>query len=110
MFTLELADSGVWRCIPENDVGQLAVNFELQVVIPAGITELQGPTGVVVGNQSVTFVCVVSGQPPPDVYWFHSGAANEQETLVAKKPAGGDTELQIVPGPSSVGMNSCGYP
>ncbi|XP_054980117.1 LOW QUALITY PROTEIN: hemicentin-2 [Sorex araneus] len=66
---VDLRDEGTYTCAAANAAGESRQDVQLRVLVPPNIEP--GPVNkAVLENASVTFECLASGVPPPDVAWF----------------------------------------
>ncbi|VDN97244.1 unnamed protein product, partial [Rodentolepis nana] len=76
-------DSGIYRCVAENSVGQTETFLNLNVVQPPSTTRPLGQRPQVIKGLPFTYPCKMGetvvleteiyGQPPPSVSWYRSG-------------------------------------
>ncbi|XP_069465362.1 hemicentin-2 isoform X1 [Ambystoma mexicanum] len=62
-------DEGVYSCVATNPAGESAWDLTMKVLVPANIESTE-VNQTVLENHPVSFQCLASGSPDPDVSWY----------------------------------------
>ncbi|MCP9265997.1 hypothetical protein DINM_021442 [Dirofilaria immitis] len=69
-------------CVASNRNGQIEHSFELQIFNNSAPLIVDSPESKVVNpGEQVTFVCRISGQPPPSIKWYFNGIEISHDDL-----------------------------
>uniref|UniRef100_A0A1I7VVU9 Peroxidasin n=1 Tax=Loa loa TaxID=7209 RepID=A0A1I7VVU9_LOALO len=96
IYPFQKSDVGKYICVASNQNGQVQHSFELQILNNSAPLIVDRPESKVVNpGQQVTFVCRISGQPPPSVKWYFNGVEISHDDLHIELTQR-DNELTII--------------
>ena len=69
---ITLSDAGIYQCIASNIVGEVAVDFELNIFRDLTFLSLPNTVNIQEG-QELQLQCIVIGLPTPYINWLYNG-------------------------------------
>ncbi|KAM3726272.1 Peroxidasin [Dirofilaria immitis] len=82
IYPFQKSDVGKYICVASNRNGQIEHSFELQIFNNSAPLIVDSPESKVVNpGEQVTFVCRISGQPPPSIKWYFNGIEISHDDL-----------------------------
>ncbi|XP_037392153.1 hemicentin-2 isoform X1 [Pygocentrus nattereri] len=72
IMEVQLMDSKLYTCSASNPAGNISLTYSLHVHAMPKIQAMPSSLKSVIG-QAVALQCLVQGEPPPQISWFHNG-------------------------------------
>ncbi|KAL4218919.1 Hemicentin-1 [Mactra antiquata] len=82
IYKAQVADSGLYTCEAVNDAGTSDVSYEVNVIVPPSISDLEiDPNPSVILDNTVVLHCPADGIPLPDLVWLKSGQLLDYDNI-----------------------------